>query len=89
VTDTTVDRAREGIDSIDLALLTAVNARIELVRQLHRHKLANGLPLRDAGREEAIVASLQSANDGPLSPEGVADLVRFVLDLTRRELHGV
>jgi chorismate mutase len=88
VTETTVDQARERIDSIDLALLAAVNARIELVRQLHEHKIANGMPLRDAGREEAIVANLQSANGGPLSDEGVADLVRFVLDLTRRELHG-
>jgi chorismate mutase len=88
LTDSTIEEAREAIDAIDRSLLVAVNRRIELVRQLHEHKRANGLPLRDPGREEAIVASLQDVNEGPLSAEGAADLVRFVLDLTRRELHG-
>ena len=88
MSDAAVVEAREAIDAVDRALLTSVNRRIELVRQLHEHKRANGMPLRDPGREEAIVASLQTANDGPLSARGVADLVRFVLDLTRRELHG-
>jgi chorismate mutase len=88
LTDTTVEEARGAIDAIDRSLLVAVNRRIELVRQLHEHKRASGLPLRDPGREEAIVAGLQGVNGGPLSAEGVADLVRFVLDLTRRELHG-
>jgi chorismate mutase/prephenate dehydratase len=82
----TVAEAREAIDSVDRALLASVNRRIELVRQLHEHKRATGLALRDPGREEAIVAGLQGVNEGPLSTEGVADLVRFVLDLTRREL---
>ena len=88
MTDSTIEEAREAIDAIDRSLLVTVNRRIELVRQLHEHKRVNGLPLRDPGREEAIVASLQDVNEGPLSAEGVADLVRFVLDLTRRELHG-
>ena len=35
-----------------------------------------------------MVASLQAANAGPLSTDGVAELVRFLLDLTRREIHG-
>ena len=46
------------------------------------------MPLRDPTREEAIVARLQGENEGPLSEEGVADLVRFVLGLTRKELYG-
>ena len=88
MTDAVVTEAREAIDAIDRSLLVAVNRRIELVRELHEHKRANGVPLRDPGREEEIVASLQGVNEGPLSAGGVADLVRFFLDLTRRELHG-
>jgi chorismate mutase / prephenate dehydratase len=80
--------AREQIDAVDRGLLAGINRRIELVRRLHQHKVATGLPLRDPGREETMVAALQEANDGPLSPEGVDQLVHFVLELTRREIYG-
>jgi chorismate mutase/prephenate dehydratase len=80
--------ARVAIDQVDRELLTAVNRRLELVRTLHEHKLAAGMPLRDAGREDAMIAGLQEANAGPLSDAGVESLFRFVLDLVRREIHG-
>jgi hypothetical protein len=31
---------------------------------------------------------LGEENPGPLSPDGLAGFYRYVLDLTRRELHG-
>ena len=79
---------REQITAVDRELLEAVNRRIELVRRLHDYKVAEGLPLRDPGREESLVRELQDQNGGPLSDDGVAALFRYVLDLTRRELHG-
>jgi chorismate mutase/prephenate dehydratase len=88
VTDSAVTQAREAIDAIDRSLVTAMNRRLELVRTLHEHKRTSGIPLRDAAREQTMVASLQSSNDGPLSDQGVADLVDFVLGLTRKELYG-
>jgi chorismate mutase len=87
VTDAVTD-AREAIDAIDRSLLTAVNRRLELVRKLHEHKRTTGLPMRDPAREELMVARLQGENEGPLSDEGVADLVQFVIGLTRKELYG-
>jgi chorismate mutase/prephenate dehydratase len=87
VTDA-VTGAREEIDAIDRSLLTAVNRRLELVRKLHEHKRASGIPLRDPGREQAMIAELQGRNEGPLSDDGVAELVQFVLGLTRKELYG-
>jgi len=83
-----VTEAREAIDAIDRSLVTAVNLRLELVWKLHEHKRSAGMPLRDPNREEAIVASLQGHNEGPLSEDGVAQLVHFVLSLTRKELYG-
>jgi chorismate mutase/prephenate dehydratase len=80
--------AREQIDAVDRGLLAGINRRIELVKALHEHKVSSGLPLRDPGREEAMASALQEANAGPLSPEGVDELVHFVLQLTRREIHG-
>jgi chorismate mutase len=83
-----IEDYREQISAADRALLAAINKRIELVRSLHEHKRAEGIPLRDPAREEQLVVELQAANDGPLSSSGVAELFRHVLDLTRKEIHG-
>ena len=88
MSDAIVAEARAAIDAADRELLAVVNRRLELVRALHEHKQRSGIALRDERREQAIVAGLQAANGGPLSAAGVAELVRFLLDLTRRELHG-
>ena len=88
MSDEVVAEAREAIDAVDRELLGAVNRRLELVRRLHEHKAANGLPLRDPGREESMVGRLKDANAGPLSADGVAELFHYVLDLIRREIHG-
>ena len=88
VTDVVLVKTRIAIDAVDRELLGAVNRRLELVRSLHEHKVEQGVPLRDAGREDAMIAALQSENAGPLSDEGVDALFRFVLDLIRTEIHG-
>jgi chorismate mutase len=79
---------RERIAAADRDLLAAINRRLELVRALHEHKRAEGIPVRDPVREEQLVVELQAANEGPLSSAGVAELFRHVLDLTRKEIHG-
>jgi chorismate mutase len=83
-----VTEYRENIAAADRDLLAAINRRLELVRELHEHKRAEGIPLRDPTREEQLVVELQAANAGPLSSAGVAELFRHVLDLTRKEIHG-
>ena len=88
MTDAVLSEARVAIDAVDRELLGAVNRRLELVRSLHEHKVASGLPLRDAGREDAMIAALQAENPGPLSNGGVDRLFRSVLDLIRTEIHG-
>ena len=55
--------AREQIDAVDRGLLAGINRRIELVRALHDHKVATGLPLRDPGREQSMVTALQRRPD--------------------------
>jgi chorismate mutase/prephenate dehydratase len=88
VTSDPVTSFREEITAVDLELLDAFNRRLEVVRQLHDHKAAEGLPLRDPDREASLVRELREHNPGPLSDRGVDALFQFVLDLTRRELHG-
>lgn len=86
--DAEVGTAREGIDAIDRELLSVLNRRLELVQRLHRHKVANGIPIRDFDREASMIANLQAANPGPFTADAVAEFFRHVIDLTRREIHG-
>jgi chorismate mutase / prephenate dehydratase len=88
VTDATLVEARQAIDRVDRELLAAFNRRLDLVRALHEHKLASGLPLRDPGREGGMIESLKRENSGSLSPAGVESFFGHILELTRSELHG-
>jgi chorismate mutase len=88
MTDPTVQRLRDEISALDRAILDAVNRRIDLVASLRRHKQEVGLPFLDPERERALLDDLVSANSGPLSDEGVGDLFRELLDLTKREVAG-
>jgi len=84
--DPHVEELRRRIAARDLALLEAVNARLELVAELKAYKDANGIDFLDPDREARLVADLQRANGGPLSEEGVRQLIEEVLALTKREL---
>jgi len=81
-----IETYREEITALDEQLLAIVNARLEQVRELRRYKEENGIAFLDPAREAALVEHLKSENDGPLSDEGVEELIRFVLDLVKREV---
>jgi chorismate mutase len=84
--DPVVRDLRERITETDRAILAAVNGRLELVRELRDHKLANGWDFVDKGREERLLAALLDENPGPLSATGLRELFGDVLELTKREL---
>lgn len=86
MTDATVTEIRNGITAVDDELLAAFNRRLELATRMFEHKEANGIPIVDSGREDALIARLTEDNAGPLSAAGVGELFRYVLDLTKREL---
>src|SRR3954469_17849358 len=86
MTDAVVNGLREEISAADEALVAAVNRRLDVARRIFEHKEANGIPIVDTGREDAMVARLVRDSTGPLSDDGVADLVRYVLALTKKEL---
>ena len=67
-------------------ILAAANERIELVRALREHKLAQGWDFVDQEREERLLAELAAANPGPLTEAGLRELFTGLLALTKREL---
>ena len=88
-TDPLVATLRAEIDGADHAIVEALSRRIDAVRRLHDHKVARGYPLSDPGREAAIVGRLVGGGEGPISAEGIAELVAAVLAITRREVAGL
>jgi chorismate mutase len=84
--DPVVRELRAEIDAADRAVLDALNRRIVAVRRLHDHKETHGYALSDPSREQAIVLTLQEANDGPMADEAVPDVVAAVLAVTLREV---
>jgi len=85
-TDPVVARLRAAIDGEDRMILAALNRRIELVHELHRHKRESGYPLTDPGREARMLGELRSANAGPLGDQCLQDLLQALLTLTRVEV---
>jgi chorismate mutase/prephenate dehydratase len=84
--DPVVRDLRGEISELDRTILDAVNARLELVARLKRYKESQGLPFLDPERERQLVEELARANRGPLSDEGLRDLVAKLLELTKREV---
>jgi chorismate mutase len=86
VSDPLVRRLREQIAERDRAILDAVNARLKLVAELKRHKQDQGIDFVDPEQEERLMRSLDAANAGPLSRDGLRQLWKEILALTKREL---
>lgn len=82
----TVADYRDRITSVDEQLVSLVNERIATVEDLRRFKSENGIAFLDPDREAALRAHLQEFNEGPLSAQGLDELVTFVLELVKREV---
>ena len=86
--DPLIAELRTEITAADRTILDAINTRIELVTRLKRHKETLGVDFLDPGREARLLRHLRDANPGPLSPGGVDELFRSILDLVKREVGG-
>jgi chorismate mutase len=87
-TDAALGDLRELLVANDLALLDVVNRRLDLVKKIKRRKAELGVAFVDPEREAWLLGYLRGANTGPLSDEGLRELLTKVLDLTKRELAG-
>ncbi len=83
---TELGELRARVAETDRRLVELVNERLRLVAQIKAHKRDRGIGFVDAGQERRLIEERQRENAGPLSDEGVAELLREVLDLVKREL---
>ena len=82
--DEVIASLRGQIATLDEAILRLVNLRVGKVAALRIYKQRHGLPDFDPAREAWLHQHLQSQNDGPLDGEAVSELLKFILDLSRR-----
>jgi chorismate mutase len=87
-TDAALGELRELLAANDVALLDLVNRRLDLVEKIKLRKSELGMTFVDPEREAWLLDYLRGANTGPLSDEGLRELLTAVLDLTKRELAG-
>jgi chorismate mutase len=84
--DPILNGLREQVSAFDRAIVEAVNHRLELVAQIKAYKDSQGLGFLDPKREERMLADLTRSNRGPLSEEGVRELLQMILGLSKREV---
>jgi len=83
--DPTVQAARERISAVDRELVSLLNERLVLVRDLHAYKRAQGYAMVDPAREQRLLDALVAENPGPLSDAELRDLWDGLLALVTRE----
>jgi chorismate mutase/prephenate dehydratase len=84
--DPVVRQLREEISDNDRALIEAINARLRLVQRLKGYKDSKGYDFVDPEREEWMLRDLARSNRGPLSQEGLEEIYKTLLALTKREV---
>ena len=84
--DAEIESFRRRIAELDAAVVAAANRRIELVRELKRLKETHGIAFVDPQQERRLLDLLAAANSGPLSDEGLRELVAALLVVTKREV---
>ena len=83
--DPVIKQFRDQISDNDLKIIDAVNKRLKLVKQLKAYKEQHGVDFLDPAREEWMLTFVSRANKGPLSRDGLAELFRDIVEITKRE----
>ena len=84
--DPLIKQLREQISDNDRAIIDAINARLKLVAKLKSYKESRGISFVDPEREEWMMQYLSRANRGPLSADGLREIMEEILALTKREV---
>lgn len=83
--DPVIKQFRDQISDNDLKIVDAINKRLKLVKQLKAYKEQHGVAFEDPAREEWMLTFVSRANKGPLSAEGLTELYRHLVEVSKRE----
>lgn len=74
-----LDSSRQRIDSIDQQIVTLLNERAQVVRQVGMIKKQYHAPASAPGREEQVIRRVASQAQTPLTPAAVEAIYRAIL----------
>lgn len=80
-----LEDVRAELDGVDRELVRLFEKRMALCREVARYKLAHGMPVLDAAREERVLASRAAMLEDPSLGEGVRALYSCIMALSRGE----
>lgn len=71
---------RDAVVDTDVAIVGALNKRIELIARLARYGASHEVDVCDPAREAWGLRYLQAANQGPLSAERLETIFRAIVE---------
>ena len=74
---------RQAIDTIDDQLLVLINERMKLVQQVGAVKHSSGGAIYRPEREKSIINRLSTANNGPLTSDGIEAIFLEIFSVAR------
>jgi monofunctional chorismate mutase len=75
---------RKEIDSIDAEIVRLINERVKIAQKIGVLKATAGLPIVDAGREDAILQKVAARNQGVLTNEAIVRIFRGIIRESRQ-----
>jgi chorismate mutase len=83
--DPVIKQFRDQISDNDLKIVDLLNKRLQLVDKLWRYKAEHQVDMYNAEREEWMLTFISRANKGPISPDVLQDLYRYIVEVTKNE----
>ena len=74
---------REQINNIDDQLIPLFVERMRIAAAIGEYKKANGLPVYDKAREDALLKNLAEINSGPLPQSALSGIYAVLLEASR------
>ena len=80
-----LSECRAELDRIDREIVRLFEMRMGVSREVAAYKIMNGLPVLDAAREEAVLASRAGMLEDPYWAQSVRTLFGAVMAISRAE----
>ena len=79
-----LQESRKRIDSIDEQIVTLLNRRAAVVREIGQVKSAAGIPVVDSAREAEIYRRITAENFGQIDNDGLMRIFERIVEESRR-----
>ncbi|MDX1971238.1 MAG: prephenate dehydratase [Candidatus Sumerlaeia bacterium] len=77
-----LDSLRQEIDSIDAELVRLIDRRMEIAREVGKHKASTGTQTYDAGRHHAVIEKAVQRGSGACPPDHLRAIFRDLLSIS-------